>query len=150
MPLSEAAHQFFEALDYHDLEALEAIHSDDFQLSGNVTQPLNKDGSLALLRAYFTAFSDFSFNFSDAQQDDLVVRVKYQVTGTHDGPLDLTPLGIAVSVEATDQTLSLPMSRAEYHFNENDQITQQIVYQAEGAGMSDLLSQLGIEMPPVG
>ena len=56
MPLSEAAHHFFEALDYHDLEALAAIYSDDFQLTGNVTQPLNQDGQMALLKAYFTAF----------------------------------------------------------------------------------------------
>ena len=72
------------------------------------------------------------------------------MTGTHDGPLDLTPLGIAVSVEATEQTISLPLSRAEIHFNDSDQVTAQVVYQAEGAAMSDLLSQLGIEMPPVG
>ncbi len=150
MPLSEAAHQFFEALDYHDLEALAAIHSDDFQLTGNVTQPLNKEGEMALLQAYFTAFSDFSFNFSEAQQTDNVVRVKYHITGTHDGPLDLSPLGIAVGVEATDQQIALPLSRVEIHLNENDQVTAQVVYQAEGAAMSDLLSQLGIEMPPVG
>ena len=79
MPLSEAAHHFFEALDYHDLEALAAIYSDDFQLTGNVTQPLNQDGQMALLKAYFTAFSDFDFNFTEAQQTDNVVRVKYRM-----------------------------------------------------------------------
>lgn len=148
--LSEAAHEYFEALDYHDMEMLAAILSDDFQLSGNVTQPLDKDNMLALLAAYFTAFSDFSFNFTEAQQTDNVVKVKYRSTGTHNGILDLTPLGIAISLEPTEQKILLPESRAEIHFSDSDQVTAQIMQQAEGAAMADMLSQLGIEMPPVG
>jgi hypothetical protein len=148
--LSEAAHMFFEALDYHDLDMLATILSDDFQLSGNVTQPLDRDGMLALMGAYFTAFSDISFNFTEAEQTDNIVKVKYHVTATHDGNLDLTPLGVAISLEPTEQKIDLPESRAEYHFSESDQLTAQIVQQAAGAAMSDLLSQLGIEMPPVG
>jgi hypothetical protein len=105
---------------------------------------------LALLKAYFTAFSDFSFNFTEAEQTDNVVKVKYHSTGTHDGILDLTPLGIAISLEPTEQKIALPESRAEVHFSESDQVTAQIMQQAEGAAMGDLLSQLGIEMPPVG
>lgn len=148
--LSEAAHAFFEALDYHDLEMLAAILSDDFQLTGNVTQPLDRDGMLALMGAYFTAFSDISFNFTEAEQTDKVVKVKYHVTGTHDGILDLTPLGVAISLEPTEQKIKLPESRAELHFSDSDQLRAQIAQQAEGAAMSDLLAQLGIEMPPVG
>ena len=150
MPITEAAHQFFDALDFHDLAALERILSDDFQYSGNVTQVLDKRGTLALYQAYFTAFSDFEFHFNDAQQKGPSLRVKYQISGTHDGILDLTPLGIAVGVEPTDQTISLPESASEISFNESNQVTAMVMHQAEGASLADMLSQLGIEMPPLG
>jgi hypothetical protein len=149
MPIAETAHDFLDALDRHDLDTLETFLSGDFQLDGNVSRNFNKMDVLALLNAYFTAFSDFSFNFSEANQLDDVLHVKYAISGTHDGVLDLNPLGMAITVGPTGKTIALPESSSEITFNETGQVTRQVLNQAAGAAMAGLLEQLGIEAPPV-
>jgi hypothetical protein len=149
MPISETAHEFLDALDTHNLAAVEAFLSGDFQLGGNVTRDLNKMDTLALLNAYFTAFSDFSFNFSAASQTGSVLQAKYAISGTHDGVLDLNPLGMAITVEPTGKAVALPESSVEITFNNAGQVVRQTMNQAAGAAMADLLAQLGVEAPPI-
>lgn len=150
MPISETAHEFLDALDSHDMVAIEAFLADDFQLSGNVTQPLTKQGMLALLRAYFDAFSDFDFHFSEATEDQKGLRLKYAITSTHDGPLDLEQVGIPLKVEPTRKTAELPESSMEITFNEQGQVSRMVMNQAQGAAMTDLVAQLGAELPQDG
>lgn len=149
MPISETAHEFLDALDMHDLDALDTFLSDDFRLSGNVIREFDKSAMLALLKAYFTAFSDFSFNVSEATQFDDVLNFKYSVSGTHDGTLDFTPLGISVTAEPTGKTIALPESTSEITFSASGQVIGQRLNQAEGATMTGLLEQLGVEAPPI-
>ena len=147
MPISETAHELFDALDRHDLEAVTAYLRDDFQVSGNVTRPLDKTTYLALLKAYFAAFSDYDFNFSEAAQTGDKLRVKFTVTGTHDGTLDLTPLDIPVTLEATNQRIVLPVSVADLTFDDNDQVESLVMHQAAGGTLNDLVTLLGAETP---
>lgn len=148
MPISEAAHEFLDALDMRDLVAIEAFLSEDFQLGGNINHPMGKGSMLALLNAYYTAFSDFAFNFADATQFDEVLNVNYAITGTHDGPLDFTPLGIQLRVEASGTAIAMPQSASEITFNEAGQVVSQVLTQAEGATMTGLVALLGAELPP--
>ena len=150
MPISETAHEFLDALDSHDMVAIEAFLTDDFQLSGNVTQPLTKQGMLALLRAYFDAFSDFNFNFAGAAEENKVLHLKFAITSTHDGPLDLEQVGIPLKVEPTKKTASLPESSMDIKFNDQDQVSSITMNQAQGAAMTDLVAQLGAELPSTG
>ena len=149
MPIPEAAHEFLDALDRHDLDTLDSFLSDDFRSGGNTVRDFNKMDMLALLKAYFSAFSDYAFNFSEATQRDDVLSVKYAVSGTHDGVLDLTPLGITITAEPTGKTINLPESSAEFTFDGSDKVVSQVLNQAQGATMTALLEQLGVEAPPI-
>jgi hypothetical protein len=144
MIISETAHQLFDALDAHDLDAIAAFLHDDLQVSGSAML-LDKAQLLRLLSAYFNAFSDFDFNFTEATQDGALLRVLYAPTGTHDGRLDLNPLGIAAQVEPTYKSIALPPSAAELTFGPGGRITRWTLHEAEGATLEDLLALLGAE-----
>ncbi len=150
MPISEAAHELFDAMDTHDLDTLAAIFHDDLQLTVNDAATMDKAGVLALQKAYFDAFSDWTYNFSAAAQSDNVVTVNYAITGTHDGALDLQTLGYDIQAEATSKSIALPESTATAMFDDNGLVIAMNLQQAEGAGMVGILGQLGIEPPAVG
>ncbi|MBZ0299775.1 MAG: nuclear transport factor 2 family protein [Anaerolineae bacterium] len=146
MPISETAHQLFDAFDRHDLTVIGAYLRGDFKLTGNA-DPLNKQGLLNLLAAYFKAFSDFDFNFTEAQEHDHVLRARYAVHGTHDGTLDLNPAGIPVIIPATGKKLALPQSSAEFTFDEDGLVAGLVLHQVPGAALADLVTALGATLP---
>jgi hypothetical protein len=147
MPISETAHRLFDALDAHDLVILDAFLRDDFQLTGNITRPMGKREFLALLGAYFQAFSNYDFHFSEANQEGNVVRAMIATTGIHDGTLDLAAAGIPVTVAPTDKSISTPPATGVFTFDSDDLVAALEMNQPAGGGLSDLLAQLGAEMP---
>ncbi len=147
MPISETAHRLLDAFDNHNLHIIRSYLRDDFQLTGNVLRPMNKTEYLALLEAYFTAFSNFDWNFTEAAQEGQILRLKFAVSGTHDGVLDLNGIGVPVVVEPTGKTVNLPQSSSEITWDENNHVVSQVLHQAAGATLSDLLAQIGAEMP---
>lgn len=147
MPLSETAHRLFDAFDTRDLEIIGAYLRDDLKVSGNVTRPMGKPEFLALLSAYYSAFPDFDFNFTEADQTGKTVRAKYAISGTHQRRLDLNPIGTAVTIEPTGTEIHLPQSVMEITFDEDGLVSGLVLHQAPGAAMPDLLSSLGVSLP---
>lgn len=152
MPISETSHEFLDAIDHQFLATLDAFLSDDFEASGNLTtnRSLNKQHTLALFKAYFDAFSDLDFNVTEASQIDRTLTLKYAITGTHTGTFDLTPLSIETTVAPTQKRIELPQSSMQITFDEQDKVVSIVLNQAPGATMTDLLSQLGAELPAQG
>jgi predicted ester cyclase len=147
MPLSETAHRLFDAFDAHDLELIGAYLRDELQVSGNITRPMGKPEFLTLLGAYFSAFPDFDFNFTEADQTGKTVRAKYAISGTHQRKLDLNPIGTAVTVEPTGTAIRLPQSVLEFTLDQDGLVAALVLHQAPGAAMPDLLAKLGAALP---
>ncbi|MAS35012.1 MAG: hypothetical protein CL610_13465 [Anaerolineaceae bacterium] len=147
MPISEAAHHFFDALDSRDLETIAAFLHEDFQVKGNVTRELNRDDFLTLLAAYFRAFPDFDFNFTEADQTGRVVHARYAIAGTHKGRLDLTAFDIEPVMMPSDKAIDLPQSDAELTFDADNRVQTLVLNQAQGADLADLVALLTGEVP---
>jgi hypothetical protein len=150
MPISEAGHALLDATDDHNLDALAVIFHDDLQFTVNGANAINKAAALALNKAYFDAFSDWNFNFTEAKQIGNMMTLKFAVTGTHDGVLDLRPLGYDIQAPPTGKAIKLPESSAAITFDDNGLVTAMDLQQAEGASMMGLLAQLGVEPPAAG
>jgi hypothetical protein len=149
MLISEAAHELFDAFDSHDLDILAAIFRDDLQLTVD-DAAMDKSTMLALQNAYFSAFSNWDYNFSEAEQTDNVLITKYAVTGMHDGVLDLRPLGYDIHAEPTGKSITLPTSTGKVTFDDNGLVIALTLWQAEGADLAGLLAQLDLAPPSVG
>ncbi len=148
MPISEAAHELLDALDFRDRPALARLVATDFRCSGTVSALLGRERALALLDICATAFSDFSFNFTGASEADGVLRLRYAVSGTHDGTLDLVPLGIPLRLPPTGTILRLPVSAATFTFNSAGEVADLFLQVAAGAGPGDMITRLGGTLPP--
>ena len=60
-----------------DTATLDLLTTEDFVFSGATPQPVGKAEFLGLCQANHAAFSDFSFNASDFQEDGDVVNVQH-------------------------------------------------------------------------
>ena len=149
MPISEAAHELLDALDFRDRDALARLFAADFRCSGTVSAVPGREGALAVLDICAVAFSDFSFNFTEAREQAGVLRLRYAISGTHDGLLDLYPLGIPLQLPPTGTILRLPASAATVSFNNSGQVVDLFLQVAAGAGPGDMIARLGGTLPPV-
>ncbi len=149
MPISEAAHELLDALDFRDRNALAKLFAADFRCSGTVSALLGRGRALAVLDICAAAFSDFSFNFTEAREQAGVLRLRYALSGTHDGPLDLYPLGIPLQLPPTGTILRLPASAAAVTFNSSGEVSDLFLQVAAGAGPGDMITRLGGTLPPV-
>ncbi len=149
MPISEAAHELLDALDYRDRATLARLIAPDFRCSGSINAAPGRQGALYVLDICAAAFPDFSFNFSEAREEAGVLRLRYAFSGTHEGPLDLYPLGIPLRLAATGTILRLPASAATLEFNEAGEVAHLQLQVAAGASVADVIARLGGSMSPL-
>ena len=150
MPISEAAHALLDAFDTHNLDALAAIFHDKLQVMTHEVAAMDKAAMLARQQAYFDAFSNWDYHFAQARQTADVMVVNYAVTGTHDGVLDLRPLGYDIQVEPANQSISLPQSTLTVTFDPYGLVIRMQLHQGKGWDLPGVLDQLGIKPPSVG
>ena len=96
----ETAKRAADALESKDLKSLQVLLADDFRAKGG-TAELTKQQTLAYLQIFFTAFPDHRFGFSDFEEKGDLVTCTGEETGTHQGVLDLNPLGVPVLLPPT-------------------------------------------------
>ena len=93
------------------------------------------------------AFPDIDYRMRLLEVDGDTVRVSSQLSGTHSGALDLTPLGMGV-IEATGKSFSLPEETSTASL-EGGQLRELKATPTEGGGLMGILAQLGVA-PPAG
>jgi hypothetical protein len=136
------------AVDNGDMETAAGYLSADFTFSGPVPEPINKAQWVGLQRQLLVAFPDWSFNLSDVQVEGNIVTTTYQITGTHTGELDLSPMGLP-KIPATGKSISLPEEQARCTV-EAGKIVEIHIDPNPAGGVTGTLSQLGVEITPPG
>ena len=96
MDAGEIVTRMFNALVAGDDATYFALVTDDFVFDGPFPEPLSAEGWFALTRLFKLAFPDLDFDFRVTEVDGSQVRTHSQISGTHLGELDLTPLGSKV------------------------------------------------------
>ena len=124
-----------------------SLLTDDFQFSGPIPQPINREAWLGMSASLKTAFPDLDYHFKVIGADDDVVKTTSQLSGTHRGSFDLTNMNMGV-IPATHQSFSAKVEKTKITVKEN-KITSWVVEPTQGAGLEAILDQLGVKLPTV-
>jgi predicted ester cyclase len=128
-----------------DFEKTKSLLSDDFQFSGPIPQPINREAWLGMTASLKTAFPDLDYHFDVIGADDDIVRTTSQLSGTHRGSFDLTAMNMGV-IPATNKAFSAKLEKSKITVKEN-KITSWAVEPTQGAGLNAILDQLGVKLP---
>jgi predicted ester cyclase len=139
----ETVQALMDAVQKGDLETAESMLADDFQFSGPIPEPLNKEAWLKMSSSLKTAFPDLDYHFRVIGAEGDVVRTTSQLSGTHSGSLDLTGMNMGV-IPATNKSFSAKLEKTKVTVKEN-KITSWVVEPTEGAGLKAILGQLDVK-----
>ena len=126
-----------------EFELAKSMLADDFQFSGSVPEPLNKDAWLEMSMNLKSAFPDLNYHFKMIGTDGDVVRSTTQISGTQTGTLNLVNMNMG-STPATNKSVSAKTAKTRITIKQ-DKITLWAVEPTEGADLTDILSQLGVK-----
>jgi predicted ester cyclase len=125
-----------------DFEKAKSLLTDDFQFSGPIPEPINREAWLGMITSLKTAFPDLDYHFKVIGADDDVVRTTSQLSGTHRGSFDLTDMNMGV-IPATNNTFSAKLEKTKITLKDN-KITSWVVEPTQGAGLKAILDQIGV------
>jgi len=128
-----------------DFEKAKSLLTEDFQFSGPIPEPVNREAWLEMSSSLKTAFPDLDYHFKVIGADDDVVRTTSQLSGTHRGSFDLTNMNMGV-IPATNKAFSAKLEKTKITVKEN-KITSWAVEPTQGAGLNAILDQLGVKLP---
>ncbi len=126
-----------------DFENAKSMLADDFQFSGSVPQPIDKEAWLGMNASLKAAFPDLNYHFKVIGADGDVVRSTTQLSGTHSGSFDLTKINMG-TIPATNKAFSAKTEKTRVTVKEN-KITAWVVEPTDGAGLKAILGQLGVK-----
>ena len=130
-----------------DFVNAKSMLADDFQFSGPIPEPINGEAWLGMSSSLKTAFPNLDYHFNVIGTDGDVVKTTSQLSGTHTGSFDLTNMNMGI-IPATDKTFSAKLEKTKITVKEN-KITSWAVEPTQGAGLTAILDQLGVNLPTV-
>ena len=141
----EIVQTLLDSIQKGDFVHARTLLADDFQFSGPIPKPINRESWLGLTASMKTAFPDLDYHFNVIGADDDVVKTTSQLSGTHRGSFDLTNMKMGV-IPATNKAFAAKLEKTKITVKEN-KITSWVVEPTEGAGLKAILGQLGIAVP---
>ena len=139
----ETVQALMDSVQKGDFESAKTMLADDFQFSGPVPEPINKEAWLGMSASLKAAFPDLDYHFKVIGAEGDIVRSTTQLSGTHSGSFDLTNMNMGV-IHATHKAFSAKLEKTRVTVKEN-KITSWAVEPTEGAGLMAILGQLGVE-----
>ena len=139
----ETVETLLDSIQKGDFENAKTMLADDFQFSGPIPEPINKEAWLGMSASMRTAFPDLDYHFKVIGTEGDVVRTTSQLSGTHSGSFDLTGMNMGV-IAATDKTFVATREKTKVTVKDN-KITSWVVEPTEGAGLKAILSQLDVK-----
>jgi len=138
----ETVQALMDSIQKGDFQNAKTMLADDFQFSGPIPEPINKEAWLGMCAHLKTAFPDLNYHFKVIGAEGDVVRTTSQLSGTHRGSFDLTNMNMGV-IPATNKVFSAKPEKIKITVKEN-KITAWAVEPTEGAGLQALLDQLSV------
>lgn len=137
----EIVQAFMDSVQQGEFELAKSMLADDFQLSGSVSESINKETWLELSINLKAAFPDLDYHFKVIGANGNVVRSTTQLSGTHKGPLDLINVNMGL-VPVTNKYISAKMAKTKVTVKEG-KIKLWVVEPTDGTGLEAILHQLG-------
>ena len=148
MNKQEIVQGLMDSIQKGDFVKAKSMLTDDFQFSGPIPKPVNREAWLAMSANLKTAFPDLNYHFIVTDTDGDIVKTTSQLTGTHTGSFDLTDMKMGV-IPATKKAFSAKLERTKVTVKDN-KINSWAVEPTEGAGLNAILGQLGVKLPTAG
>ncbi len=143
----ETVQALMDAVQKGDFENVKSMLADEFQFSGPIPEPINKEAWLEMSASLKTAFPDLDYHFKVIGTEGNVVRSTSQLSGTHNGVFDLTNMNMGM-IPATNKAFSAKLEKTKVTVKD-DKITSWMVEPTDGAGLLAILKQLEVEVPTV-
>jgi len=141
----ETVQSLMDAVQMGNLELAASLLADDFQFSGPVPEPIDKEAWLRMSASLKAAIPDLDYHFKVIGTQGDVVRTTSQLSGTHSGSFDLTSMNMGV-IPSSGKTFVATREKAKLTVKE-DKITAWVVEPTQGAGVMAILKQLEPETP---
>ena len=139
----ETVQTLMDSIQKGDFENAKSMLADNFQFSGPIPEPIDREAWLGMSASLKTAFPDLDYHFKVIGADGDVVKTTSQLSGTHSGSFDLTNMNMGV-IPATNKTFSAKLEKTKITVKEN-KINSWAVEPTEGAGLKAILDQLGVK-----
>jgi predicted ester cyclase len=139
----ETVQALVDSIQKGDFENAKSMLADDFKFSGPIPEPINKEAWLGMSSSLKTAFPDLDYHFKVIGAEGDVVRTTSQLSGTHTGSFDLRNMNMGV-IPATNKIFSGKVEKTKVTVKDN-KITSWVVEPTEGAGLTAIIHQLGVE-----
>ncbi|HLO31574.1 MAG TPA: ester cyclase [Anaerolineales bacterium] len=141
----EIVQSLMDSIQKGDFNNAKTLLADNFQFSGPIPEPINREAWLGMSASLKTAFPDLDYHFKVIGADDDVVRTTSQLSGTHRGSFDLTNMKMGV-IPATNKPFAAKLENTKITVKDN-KVTSWAVEPTQGAGLKAILDQLGIKSP---
>lgn len=139
----EIVQAMMDAIQKGDFESTKTMLADDFQFSGSIPDPINKETWLGMSVNLKAAFPDINYHFKVIGTQGDIVRSTTQLSGTHSGSFNLTNINMGI-IPATNKTFSSKPEKTKVTVKGN-KITSWVVEPTDGAGLKAILGQLGVK-----
>ena len=141
----ETVQALMDAVQEGDFENVRSMLADDFQFSGPIPEPINKEAWLEMSANLKTAFPDLDYHFKVIGANGDVVRSTAQLSGTHSGLLDLTNMNLGM-IPATNKAFSTKSEKTKVAVKDG-KITLWAVEPNDEAGLMEILKQIDARLP---
>ena len=141
----ETVQALMDSVQNGNFENVRSMLADDFQFSGPIPEPINKDAWLQMSAILRIAFPDLNYHFKVIGAEGDVVRTTMQLSGTHSGSFDLTNMNMGV-IPATNKAFSVKREKTKLTVKGN-KITAWFVEPTQGTDLKSILGQLGVKVP---
>jgi len=141
----EIVRSLLDSVQRGDFEKAKSFLSNDYRFSGPVPEPINAETWLVINKNLKKAFPDLDYHFHVDSVEGDVTKISAELTGTHKGVLDLSPLGLG-EIPATNKSFAIPREHGKVTCK-GDKAVSWAVDKIEGGGLMGILTQLGIPVP---
>ena len=139
----ETVQTLMDSIQKGDFENAKSMLADNFQFSGPIPEPIDREAWLGMSASLKTAFPDLDYHFKVIGADGDVVKTTSQLSGTHSGSFDLTDMDMGV-LPATGKTFVAAREKTKVTLKEN-KVTSWAVEPTNGAGLMAILVQLDVK-----
>jgi hypothetical protein len=136
--------RYVAGLETHDVDLIGTTVADDLVFI-SATRRLDKPQFLAMLRALYAGFPDWSYAYDGIELDQGIYAIKWRQGGTHTGTWNLA--GMA-PIAPTGRSVRIP----EHHFFykvRGDLIVEIRPDPVPGGAPRGILEQIGVAVPPL-
>src|SRR4026208_534233 len=118
MNKKEIVQSLMDSIQKGDFKNARTLLADDFQFSGPIPEPINREAWLGMSASLKTAFPDLDYHFNVIGADDDVVKTTSQLSGNHRGSFDLTNMKMGVT-PATNKSFDAKLEKTKITVKDN-------------------------------